>query len=105
MKINWKIRLKSGTTWFVAAIPILTIIWSTGGFQASDLDSWQALGNSFMTFIKSPASIVAVLSALFATYIDPTTKGLSDSSQALNYEKQRLDTEKLDQKNQARKVK
>ncbi|WP_088825651.1 phage holin [Listeria goaensis] len=93
MKINWKIRFKSVTTWIVAAIPVLTIIWSTGGFQASDLNSWQELGNSFMTFIGSPAAIVAVLSALFATYIDPTTKGIGDSTQALKYKKPRKEDE------------
>ncbi|EUJ64862.1 phage holin [Listeria fleischmannii] len=79
MKINWKIRLKSWRTWLLAIIPVVTIVWSAGGFQVSDLDSWTQLGLSFMTFLKSPAAIIAVLSALVATYVDPTTKGLEDS--------------------------
>ncbi|WP_439444127.1 phage holin [Listeria aquatica] len=84
MKLNWKIRLKSWRTWLLAIIPVITIIWSAGGFQVSDLDSWTQLGLSFMTFLKSPAAIIAVVSALIATYVDPTTKGLEDSDLVMN---------------------
>ncbi|MHC5253235.1 phage holin [Listeria kieliensis] len=84
MKINWKIRLKSWRTWLLAIIPVVTIVWSAGGFQVSDLDSWTQLGMSFMTFLKSPAAIIAVISALIATYVDPTTKGLGDSDLSLS---------------------
>lgn len=79
MKFNWKIRFQNWRTWVLAIVPVVSIIWSTGGFQFSDLDSWQMLGLSFMTFLKSPAAIIAVLSALIANYVDPTTKKFSDS--------------------------
>ncbi|MHC5281169.1 phage holin [Listeria kieliensis] len=84
MKFNWKIRFQNWRTWVLAIVPVVSIIWSTGGFQFSDLDSWEQLGLSFMTFLKSPAAIIAVLSALIATYVDPTTKGLGDSDLSLS---------------------
>ncbi|EFI84421.1 phage holin [Listeria grayi] len=88
---NWQVRFKNWRTWVLTLVTLGTIVWTAGGFQLSDLDSWTQLGHAFMTFLNKPVAIVAVLSALIANYVDPTTHGLSDSKQVLNYTEPRKD--------------
>lgn len=88
---NWQVRLKSWKSWIIGLVAVVTIVWTAGGFQLADLDSWKQLGYAFMTFLNKPVAIVAVLSALIANYVDPTTHGLSDSKQVLNYSEPRKD--------------
>ncbi|WP_239255448.1 phage holin [Listeria ilorinensis] len=94
MKINWKVRLKNWRSWLLAIVTLVAVIWSAGGFTTADLDSWNQLGQAFMTFLSKPSAIITVLVALFANYVDPTTSGFSDSQQALNYKEPRKDEEK-----------
>lgn len=90
-KINWKVRFKNWRTWVLTLVTLGTIVWTAGGFQLSDLDSWTQLGHALTVFASKPVAIVAVLSALIANYVDPTTHGLSDSKQVLNYSEPRKD--------------
>lgn len=86
---NWQVRFKSWKSWILATVAVASIVWTAGGFQLSDLDSWTQLGHAFMAFISKPVAIIAVVSALIANYIDPTTHGLSDTKQVMQYEKPR----------------
>ncbi|MBC1474896.1 phage holin [Listeria grandensis] len=90
MKINWKIR-NNWRTWILYSVTIATIIWTAGGFELSDLDSWSLLGQAFVEFLSKPVAIVGVVTALIATYVDPTTAGFSDSKQVMNYTEPRKD--------------
>ncbi|AFQ96194.1 holin [Listeria phage LP-037] len=94
MNINWKLRFKNWRTWLLSAVAVLTIVWSAGGFQVSDLDSWSLLWNAFCEFLSKPVAIIAVITALIANYVDPTTSGFSDSERALNYTEPRKDGDK-----------
>ena len=49
------------------------------------MTSWQAVGNVFLQAAQSPVIVVSVLVSVWNLLNDPTTKGLSDSSQALTY--------------------
>lgn len=91
MKFNWLVRFKSWKSWILGVVAVVTIVWTAGGFQLADLDSWAQLGHAFMVFLSKPVAIIAVVSALIANYVDPTTHGLSDSKQVLNYTKPRKD--------------
>ncbi|WP_221770289.1 phage holin [Listeria booriae] len=91
IKINWKLRLKNWRTWVLFCITGITIIWTAGGFELSDLDSWYLLWQAFKEFLSKPAAIIAVLSALIATYVDPTTASWGDSKRALQYTEPRKD--------------
>lgn len=55
------------------------------GFNWEDMTSWQAVGNVFLQAVQSPVIVVSVLVSVWNLLNDPTTKGLSDSSQALSY--------------------
>ncbi|MBC2369386.1 phage holin [Listeria booriae] len=90
MKINWKIR-NNWRTWVLYGVTVATIIWTAGGFELSDLDSWSLLGQAFVEFLSKPVAIIGVITALIATYVDPTTAGFSDSKQVMNYTEPRKD--------------
>lgn len=85
MKINWQVRFKNPVFWVQIAIAIVVPILAYFGLQWSDMTSWQALGNLFIEAIKNPVVVVAVLVSVFNAINDPTTSGLTDSSQALTY--------------------
>lgn len=74
MKINWKLRLKSKKFW-VALAAFIGLIATDLGIDAGAYESY----------------VQAVLLLLIAGGVvtDPTTVGLSDSKQALNYTKPR----------------
>ena len=85
MKINWQVRFKNPVFWVQIAIAIVVPILAYFGLQWSDMTSWQALGSLFIETIKNPVVVVAVLASVFNAINDPTTSGLTDSSQALTY--------------------
>lgn len=88
MSINWKVRFANKAFW-VAFIPaILLLAQVVAAVFGVTLDLGE-LGNK----------LLAVVNALFAVLVllgivtDPTTAGVSDSAQALTYEKPKGDKE------------
>lgn len=81
-KINWKVRIKNPNFW-VALIPaILLVIQQVAGIFGFTLD----LGDVGDKLMSLAYSIFAVL-AIIGVVNDPTTKGISDSSRALTYDR------------------
>lgn len=81
MKINWKVRVANKMFW-VAIIPAVLLLAKC---------VMAAVGIEFdMTKISD--KLIAVVESLFAVLVilgvvnDPTTKGASDSEQAMGYE-------------------
>lgn len=72
MKINWKLRVKNKAT--------LAAIFATAILLA------QQLGFKLPDNINEVANTALTLLVLIGVVSDPTTSGLSDSSQALDYE-------------------
>ena len=90
MKINWKERVKSPQFWVgligVVASPVLAYL----GLGLEDLTSWKSVGEVFAAFFSNPYLIGTVIMAVLSfvgVLTDPTTKGVGDSQQALEYEK------------------
>ena len=84
MKISWKVRLKSGSWWLgiisaiiVAVFAILNLFGIKTSVAVSD--------------IMNAATLILMIPAAIGIISDPTTKGVSDSSQALTYEAPRTD--------------
>ena len=73
MKINWKIRLQSYPFW-MALFGFVGLIVNNSGLI--DLDEYNNYVDAFMLVLLAGGVVV-----------DPTTQGLSDSKQALNYDK------------------
>ena len=85
MKINWKVRFKNPVFWFNLAASIFLPMLACLGVHWEDMTSWQAVGNVLLQAVQSPVIVVSVLVSVWNLLNDPTTSGLSDSSQALSY--------------------
>lgn len=95
MNINWKVRLQSPGFWLGLAATIGAPVLAYFGLAASDLTTWDAIARLWAGFWSNPYLIGTVLVAVLAVLgvtADPTTKGLSDSAQAMAYEEPRDDT-------------
>lgn len=80
MKINWLVRIKNKSFW-VALIPtVILLIQVVASIFGYTLDLGD-LGNKLIEVVK----IVFTLLAILGIVADPTTAGLSDSTQALTY--------------------
>ncbi len=79
MKINWKVRIKQPAFW-IATIPVMiTFIYSVLAFAGITPSITEDIAQNL--FI----AVVALL-AQFGIIVDPTTKGVSDSDRAMNYD-------------------
>jgi len=85
MNINWLVRFKNPV--FIAQIilAILTPILGYAGLTMQDLTTWDSLGHLLMSALSNPYVLGLVVVSVFNALTDPTTKGLSDSSNALTY--------------------
>ena len=85
--INWKVRIKSVQFWIGLIGVILSPVLAYYNLDVSDFTTWESVGNAFMMFIQNPFLIVTVAMAVIGVITDPTTKGMTDSNEALTYEK------------------
>lgn len=85
MKINWKVRIKNPIFWANIAASILLPVLTHMGLNWEDMTTWAALGGVLLNAIKNPVIVVAVVVSIWNAVNDPTTAGLSDSTQAMNY--------------------
>lgn len=82
MKINWTVRLKNKTFW-LTAIPALLLL----GSQILALYGVTWDYTPLAQQLSAITGTVFGLLALLGVVNDPTTTGVSDSSQALTYQK------------------
>lgn len=87
MKINWKVRAKNPVFWANLAAAVILPILAYMGLNWDDMTSWQALGNVLFQAVQNPVIVVSVVVSIWNLINDPTTKGLSDSEKALDYDK------------------
>lgn len=84
--INWKVRAKNKNFW-IAIIPAILIlvqmIAAVFGFDVNFND----LSGKLLAVVDAVFTVLAILGIV----TDPTTAGLSDSEQALMYEKPKED--------------
>ena len=85
MNINWKVRLKNPVFWAQIAVAIVAPILAGLGLQWQDMTTWAAFGDALLKAVSSPVIVVSVIVSLWGIINDPTTKGFSDSTQALTY--------------------
>lgn len=84
--INWKVRIKNKTFWLTlipAVLLLVQVVAATFGFT---LDLGE-LGNNLIAVVNALFTILAILGIV----TDHTTAGISDSKQALTYEKPKED--------------
>lgn len=82
MNINWLVRIKNKNFWVVIIPTVLLLIQQIAAVFGFQLDLGD-LGNKLLDIVETVFIILAVIGIV----TDPTTKGLSDSKQALAYDK------------------
>lgn len=82
MKINWKVRVKNKNFWLAIIPAVLLVIQPILTLCGVEIDLGE-VGNALLAIVDA----VFVVLALLGIVTDPTTKGISDSTQAMTYEK------------------
>ena len=89
MKINWKVRIKNKNFWISVIPAILLLVQVMAALFGFTLDLGD-LGNKLIAVVNAIFGVLAVLGVI----TDPTTAGLSDSTQAMTYEVPKVSEEK-----------
>ena len=80
MKINWLVRIKNKNFW-IAVIPatllLIQVVLAVFGVTIDIGD----LGNKLLAVVNAAFAVLSILGIV----TDPTTKGISDSEQAMTY--------------------
>ncbi len=71
-KINWRVRLRNKTFW-LTLVPLLVLLTQQLGLNWVP-ENWESIFGTVMAIL----TVVGIIN-------DPTTVGIKDSSQALNY--------------------
>ncbi len=85
MKINWKVRFKNPLFYAALILAIVAPIGVAFGVHLDDLTTWPMVWDIAKKAILTPHLVITVFIAVVAFLIDPTTKGLKDSPQAMKY--------------------
>ena len=86
MKINWKVRFKNPVFIAQILVAIMTPILAYVGLSFADVTQWNTLLDLIVQAYSNPYLLVLVITSVFNTVIDPTTKGLRDTVRALDYD-------------------
>ena len=81
--INWKVRIKNPYFWAAIGSALLMAM----GISPEVLTSWGAVWNAIKELVSNPYMLICATMAITGVINDPTTKGVSDSKQALTYVK------------------
>ena len=81
--INWKVRIKNPYFWVAIGSALLMAM----GISPEVLTSWGAVWNAIKELVSNPYMLICAVMAITGVINDPTTKGVSDSKQALTYVK------------------
>ena len=87
MKINFKVRAKNVYFW----VGLIGVVLAAMGVDASMFTSWRAVWDAIVNLVANPFMLGSVIIAIIGVLVDPTTKGVSDSSQAMTYDKPKVD--------------
>ena len=86
MKINWTVRLKNKTFWLALIPAVLLLIQVVAAVFGIDL-KLDVLGDKLLAVINALFAVLTILGIV----ADPTTAGISDSRQAMEYDKPKRD--------------
>lgn len=85
--INWKVRFNNPTAIGQLFISIFLPVLIFLGVDWQTLTSWAAVGQAVIQIVSNPIAIVLILVNFYNAAVDGTSKGLSDSTQAQQYNK------------------
>lgn len=82
MKINWTVRLKNKNFWISIIPALLLLIQGVAALFGFTLNLGD-IGDKLIAVVNAVFVILSILGIV----TDPTTKGISDSEQAMTYNK------------------
>lgn len=82
MSINWTVRLKNKTFWLSLIPALLLLVQVVVAVFGVELDLGD-LGNRLLAVVNAVFAVLTILGVV----TDPTTEGVSDSAQAMKYDK------------------
>ena len=88
MNINWKVRLSNKTFWISLIPAVLLLIQVVAAVFGFTLELGE-LGEKLLAVVNALFAVLAILGIV----TDPTTEGVSDSRQAMSYDKPRSDND------------
>ena len=80
LKINWKVRLRSGPFWAGLISLVLTFVYTV-------LNTFDVIPQIDQKQIMDMIVMLLQIFSFVGVVTDPTTKGLCDSEQAMTYQK------------------
>lgn len=86
MRINWKARAKNKAFWLAMIPAVILLIQAVASVFGVTIDL-SGTGEKLLTVVNSLFVVLTILGVV----TDPTTEGISDSNQALRYERPRQD--------------
>lgn len=81
MKINIPVRMKNPWFW----VGVFGVILTAMGVSPEMLTSWGAVADAFTGLVTNPFVLCSTILAVLGVFVDPTTSGIGDSTQALTY--------------------
>jgi phi LC3 family holin len=85
MKINWRVRFVNPEFWKQIVLAVFVPLLAYYGMNWADMTTWVSIWNLFVQAVQNPVVVLSVVVSVYNAIIDPTTKGIGDSAQALTY--------------------
>lgn len=82
MKINWLVRIKNKNFWITVIPAVLLLVQVVLAVFGVTIDIGD-LGNKLLAVVNAAFAVLSIMGIV----TDPTTKGVSDSDQAMTYTK------------------
>ena len=80
--INWTVRIKNKNFWLALIPAVLLLVQTVAAVCGYTLDLGE-LGNRLIAVVNAVFGVLVILGVV----VDPTTKGVADSNQAMEYKK------------------
>jgi phi LC3 family holin len=80
--INWTVRIKNKSFWLTLIPAVILLVQAVAALFGFQLEL-EGIQQQILDIVNAAFAVLAVLGIV----TDPTTKGISDSQQALTYDK------------------
>lgn len=84
--INWTVRIKNKNFWLAVIPAVLLLVQTVAAVFGYTLD-FGDLGNRLIAVVNAVFGVLVILGVV----VDPTTQGVGDSRQAMNYKEPKED--------------
>ena len=84
--INWKVRAKNIHFWVQIAATVVVTTLAYQHLSGADINTWGKLFDLILATLSDPYCLVMIGVSVYNAIVDPTTKGVGDSKQALGYD-------------------